>query len=83
VQIRPAHPGQELLKAWRARCGWLEDQFALGKAQVDGRVVLEADFLGERLGDPHGQAVSPTLNSGLHVVLQLGIYNEYTAVGAA
>jgi hypothetical protein len=66
VEIGLAHPLQKLLEAGRGREGWLENQLALRKAKIDGRVVPKADLLGKALGDANRQAVAPSLDTGLH-----------------
>jgi hypothetical protein len=70
VKIRLAHLAEELFETWGTRSGWLQDEPALREAQVDWGVVAKADFLGKCLGDPHGEAIAPTLDSGSHVALR-------------
>jgi hypothetical protein len=83
VEIRLTNLPQEFIERKGPRNSWLDDKLPLRKAQFDGGVVLETDFLGERLGDANGQTVAPALDARTHGNLQEGsIYNEYTTEGA-
>jgi hypothetical protein len=70
VNIGLADLAEEIVKGGRLRGGWLQDESAPGQAKVDGGVVLEADLLGEALGNSYGEAVSPLLNTGAHRALR-------------
>jgi hypothetical protein len=70
VEIRLANLAEELFETWGTGSGWLQDEPALREAQVDRGVVPKTDFLGKCLGDPHGEAIAPTLDSGSHVALR-------------
>jgi hypothetical protein len=66
MEVALADSTQEVFEGRRGGSSRLKDQLALLKAKLNRTVVTEADFGGERLGDPNRQAVPPSLNSCLH-----------------
>jgi hypothetical protein len=57
---------EQFVEARRPRGRWFQEQAALDESHLDRRIVLEAGFLRERLGNPDGETVAPPLDLGLH-----------------